>query len=139
MSRKSFNGLKLVAFCIGGALLSACVNTIEAVTTPTNDPGVKRLAETLVAERMRDPEATRFKPQYSAYQTQQGDYIVCGTLNAKNAMGGYVGYKPYYVRIRNNQIAALRLPSENDEYGIELNQVRQACSDAATGKLMVGS
>ncbi|MEO3480667.1 hypothetical protein AAFO90_23800 [Phaeobacter sp. CAU 1743] len=115
------------------------MNHIEAETTPVKDPRVVATAKTLVAERMRDPEATRFKQNFQAYRTKQGDYIVCGTLNAKNAMGGYVGYKPFYVRMRNNQIEAFKLPSETDEYNIMLNNVRKTCSDAAAGMLMVGS
>jgi hypothetical protein len=27
--------------------------------------------------------------------------IVCGMVNSRNRMGGYVGYVPYYVAIRN--------------------------------------
>jgi len=88
---------------------------------------------------MRDPEATRFKSDFSAYQTSVGDYIVCGTLNAKNAMGGYVGYKPFYMRIRNNSIEALVLPSENEYAAALANQVREACANAATGKVMTSS
>lgn len=121
-------------------ILSGCVaNNIEAETKPIKDSRVINLAKTLVSERMRDPEATRFKNGFSAYQTKRGDYIVCGTVNAKNAMGGYVGYKQFYVRIRNNEIAAFNLPDENDEYGIVASTIKKVCTDAAAGKLMVSS
>ena len=86
---------------------------------------------------MRDPEFTRFLDEKKAFTTSNGDYIVCGTLNAKNAMGGYVGYKPYYVRIRNGSVASLILPSASDQTGIDLKAVIQACSDADTGTILV--
>lgn len=125
----------LAALSVAGCVM----NTIEAQTTPTNNRAIIQTAEALVAERMRDPEATRFRDEKSAYMTSAGDYIVCGTLNAKNAMGGYVGYKPYYVRIRNGSIVAFQIPSESDEYNIVLNAVNQTCLDAAAGKVMVSS
>ena len=114
-------------------------NTIEASTKPINSASEVKRAQQLVSERMRDPEATRFKPEYQAYRTNVGDIIVCGTLNGKNAMGGYVGYKPYYVRIRNGSIQAFAIVSENDEYNIEINEIRRKCADAAAGTIMVQS
>ena len=81
--------------------LSACVypNTVAVTTTPTDDKRQVKAVQSLVADRMRDPEATRFKDDAVVYVTSAGDVIVCGTVNAKNAMGGYVGYKPYYARL----------------------------------------
>lgn len=119
--------------------LAACVNNIEVQTTPARGSAVFEQAKVLVAERMRDPESTRFKPEYTAYKTSAGDTIVCGTVNAKNAMGGYVGYRPFYVRIRNGAVAALQVPSETDTYGITLSEIKKACADAASGTIMVGN
>ncbi len=31
-------------------------------------------------------------------------WVVCGTINAKNRFGGYVGAKPFYIMIRDNKI-----------------------------------
>jgi hypothetical protein len=135
------NILKCFGLVIITAGLMGCVdpNTFEASTTPISSASEVNRAQQLVAERMRDPEATRFKPEYQAYRTNVGDIIVCGTLNAKNAMGGYVGYKPYYVRIRNGIIQVFNTVSESDEYNFELNTVQTGCSDAATGTIMVMS
>jgi hypothetical protein len=49
-------------------------------------------AKKVVAEAMRDPESTKFR-DVVAY-TKNG---VCGEVNAKNAYGGYVGYKKFIV------------------------------------------
>jgi hypothetical protein len=31
-------------------------------------------------------------------------WVVCGTVNGKNRLGAYVGAKPFYILIRNNQV-----------------------------------
>lgn len=33
-------------------------------------------------------------------------YFICGTLNAKNRLGGYVGRKPYWVFVRDGRALA---------------------------------
>lgn len=38
-------------------------------------------------------------------------YVVCGTLNSKNRMGGYAGAKPFAVVIVNGAIAYAELPT----------------------------
>jgi hypothetical protein len=42
-------------------------------------------------------------------------WIVCGTINAKNRMGGYVGAKDYSVMIRYNQVILQRDYCPRDE------------------------
>lgn len=53
----------------------------------------KRAAESAVRERLRDPQSAQFEDvQVSII----GDYTrVCGTVNAKNAFGGYTGRKRF--------------------------------------------
>lgn len=48
-----------------------------------------------VREQLNDPDSARFR-----YERYVGDWTVqrgflCGEVNAKNAMGGYVGYRPF--------------------------------------------
>ena len=129
----------LLKFAILGAavVMSGCVaNDVEMTTTPTNSSELYNKAKVLVADRMRDPEATRFKDDYVAYTTNTGDEIVCGTVNAKNAMGGYVGYKTFYIRMSGNTVKHLNLASEDDQYGMQANAITKACNDAATGRIM---
>ena len=118
--------------------LAACVNpnTVELSTKPVRSQAVINQAKSLFAERMRDPEATRFKQEFSAFQTNTGDYIVCGTANAKNAMGGYVGYKQFYIRFSGNTVKALNVPSEDKYAGMVAIDIAKACEEAAAGKIM---
>lgn len=46
---------------------------------------------------------------FGLYKVKESDWlkfgwIVCGTVNAKNKMGGYVGAQPFYAVIRNNVV-----------------------------------
>ena len=120
--------------------LAACVNpnpnTVETFTKPVRSQVVFEQAKSLVAERMRDPEATRFKSDYTSFQTNTGDYIVCGTVNAKYAMGGYVGYKSFYIRFSGDNIKGINVPSEGEYAAAEATQVAQDCANAAIGKIM---
>ena len=119
--------------------LAGCLNTIEVTTTPNRSKAVFAEAKRLAADKMRDPEATRFKSEYKAYRSSAGDTIVCGTMNGKNAMGGYVGYKPFWIRIRNGNAVSFQIPGEGDDYGLAAQAITKNCSDASSGTVMVGS
>lgn len=38
-------------------------------------------------------------------------YVVCGTVNSKNRLGGYVGAKPFAIVITNDAVAYAELPT----------------------------
>ena len=130
---------KLVLPALTSLALLGCVNNVPVTTTYVSDSNIISMAKSLVADQLRDPEATKFKEDVSVYLTSAGDYIACGTLNGKNAMGGYVGYKPFYARIRNGRVERLLLPSPDDKYGFEQKQIVEVCNKAATGSVNVSS
>ena len=119
--------------------LAGCLNTIETTTTPIRSNAVFAEAKRLAADKMRDPEATRFKPEYTAYRSSAGDTMVCGTMNGKNAMGGYVGYKPFWIRIRNGNVMAFTIPGEDEDATYVLQDVIKACANASAGTVMVSN
>lgn len=49
-------------------------------------------AREAVAEQLTDPSSAQFRNEWS-----KKDGWVCGEVNSKNAMGGYVGFKRYTV------------------------------------------
>jgi len=132
---------KIITIIATSLILSGCVdpNTIEVTTTPTTSMSVFTEAKRLAADRMRDPEATRFKSEHTAYRTSAGDTVVCGTMNAKNAMGGYVGYKPFYMRIRDGVVESFLLPSEDEFATYDLQHIIKVCADASNGTQMVST
>lgn len=46
-----------------------------------------------VRDLTRDPEAVQFRKLHIGAEN-----TLCGEMNAKNAYGGYIGYKPFYVQ-----------------------------------------
>lgn len=53
-------------------------------------------AHELVKEGLTDPTSAMFKDDAERPQ-KDGSVAVCGRVNAKNRMGGYVGYRMYIV------------------------------------------
>lgn len=57
-------------------------------------------AETIVAAKravrqsLKDPESAEFKDVFANY-TEEFGVVACGYVNAKNALGGYTGYKAF--------------------------------------------
>lgn len=55
-------------------------------------------AESSVRKAMVDPQSTNFEHvsvvDISAARSQ---YVVCGLVNSRNQMGGYTGFKPFFV------------------------------------------
>lgn len=50
------------------AIIAGC-NTIPVETTPIQSKAVFNKAKALAAAQLRDPEATRFKNEYTAFKT----------------------------------------------------------------------
>lgn len=47
-------------------------------------------AKSAVIRQLKDPQSAQFEQL-----TKFSEGVVCGNVNAKNAMGGYVGFKPF--------------------------------------------
>lgn len=111
---------------IATASLAACVNTISITTEPMTPPtGAVASVKAAIAHDLKDPSSARFR-EIVAYRTSAGDTIICGEVNAKNSYGAYAGFEPFYSRFRDGQMLVARLDA-------------LACSEAASGRMMVGS
>ena len=47
----------------------------------------------LMRDRLKDPDSAKFR-NIKVVDTPEGKFV-CGEMNAKNSLGGYVGYKPF--------------------------------------------
>ena len=65
---------------------------------PQQDPAQSLFAEAHVAVRLqlRDPDSAQFRDDYAKVYLDRG--VACGEVNAKNGLGGYAGFQPYYYR-----------------------------------------
>ena len=55
-----------------------------------------KVAKALVAEQLTDPDSAQFR-DIEVIDKGDGKFVVCGKVNAKNRMGGYVGYEVFVV------------------------------------------
>ncbi len=79
------------------ALLSGCASTMPA-PPQTSKISVSReelsAIETGLRESLKDP-GSMVLGSVAAASSGDGIVYVCGTVNAKNSFGGYVGYQPF--------------------------------------------
>ena len=66
-------------------------------------------AREAVAEQLTDPSSAQFRNERS-----KKDGWVCGEVNSKNAMGGYVGFKRYTVTWMPDGANVVALEGENE-------------------------
>lgn len=73
-----------------------------------------------VLSRLKDPESATFGKQIAA-KDSNGWILVCGSVNAKNSFGGFIGMQPYYVYIIDGQINRLTLSEDLDYLHMKLD------------------
>ncbi|WP_417283756.1 hypothetical protein [Comamonas sp.] len=52
-----------------------------------------------VLSQLNDPDSALFRNEVIRGPWKAADSTLCGELNARNKMGGYVGYKKFYVAL----------------------------------------
>lgn len=71
-------------------LTAACAVALTAAAVPALDWYRHRAPLEAVRERLYDPESARFRGVRAVYAGY------CGEVNAKNRLGGYVGYREFW-------------------------------------------
>lgn len=74
---------------------------------------------TRITGRMKDPSSVMFSGLFVAKHTD-GRFVLCGSFNAKNSYGAYVGYRHFY--------AAGDLFGTDDEWGF-MQAFERYCKD----------
>jgi hypothetical protein len=67
----------------------------ERKTSAKVPPKLLQAAESYIGNQMKDPDTVKFRGLFMT--SNQTSEVVCGSINAKNSYGGYVGFKPFYV------------------------------------------
>lgn len=86
-------------FAFAMTIIASACQTVESPpiqTTPyqLNADEVKAVQQG-VRNSLKDPTSAIFGENFSAAQKDPGIVYVCGTVNAKNSFGGYVGNQPF--------------------------------------------
>lgn len=82
--------MRLVIACMA-ALLSAT----PAVALELTEEQVEVLTRGL-----RDPLSAQFR---NVRKSEKHDFVICGEMNAKNAYGGYVGFRKFWLNTNHNE------------------------------------
>ena len=53
------------------------------------------ITKEIVAIHLSDPDSARFR-NMGVYEKPLGGFVVCGEVNGKNRLGGYVGYRRFF-------------------------------------------
>ncbi|MDR7034490.1 hypothetical protein [Mesorhizobium sp. BE184] len=101
---------------------SAAGAELFADTSYSNlDIGDISLITRKVTEGFFDPEAARFYAvNYSLKAEKRDKSVICGYVNGRNRMGGYIGIEPFFYNRESN--TATMLPTEIKASGSELFQ-----------------
>lgn len=108
--------IALAAFMVTGCITTPELRTVDwADIDPGPVPEVDQAREAMaasLAETLKDPYAAQFRNWSPFYKTlysfdvnapQEPLWAMCVEMNAKNSMGGYVGFKRYYVKFRDGE------------------------------------
>lgn len=77
-----------------------------------------------VRARLADPNSATFGP--ISFGAVTGGLAACGTVNAKNNLGGYVGQRPFTARNSTGRAFTVLLLAQSDS---EASAIRQMCAD----------
>jgi hypothetical protein len=77
-----------------------------------------------VRARLVDPASATFGA--IDFAAQGGGMVACGTVNAKNQLGGYTGAQPFKARHSSGQTFDVLLLAQSDA---EASAIRQMCAD----------
>ena len=96
---------KVVMLCATavGLLASGC----DKVPTDEN------LAKKAVRERLSDPDSAQFS---EIFKGPESGGALCGLVNAKNRMGGYVGRTPFYYSKASGDVSLVSEPPEDRDF-----------------------
>jgi len=64
-----------------------------------------------VAAQLKEPLSAIFSGMVASKETN-GSILVCGSVNAKNSLGGYTGMQPYYVALKNGVVAQVTMAED---------------------------
>ncbi|WP_409693651.1 hypothetical protein [Limnobacter sp.] len=81
----------------------------KAPKEPPLEEKISKVVEEAVKLKLKDPDSAQFRNVYvKKILTEENSYAVCGELNAKNSMGGYVGFKPFlaFASTKENEVKA---------------------------------
>lgn len=108
------------ALALSGCATLPTAEEVAAADFGSEPTDHEEIVRTYYGNTLRDPDSAQYRTITNPRQYWLGDrfngaqygYLVCVTLNAKNAYGAYVGYKTDGLLIRNGTVV-LHVPEGN--------------------------
>lgn len=101
----------LLSLLTGGCVHSPSMQEIQNADYGTYPDKYQDITKEYITQAMYDPDSAMFtnwrEPKKDYVSDINGSvfgYKVCVSVNGKNRLGGYAGYQPYYIFIRNNRV-----------------------------------
>lgn len=128
--------LVILAACL---LLAACVdvNDTPVNTRPAAMTDADRAhIQAAVIDDLKDPGSAQLR-RLQVYDLSDGQgRIICGEMNGKNSFGAYVGFQPFYLRVKDGAVVS-QYAGSGDADDIRTMRAAEGCRNAATGQMMI--
>ena len=86
---------KLVPVLAAAATIGACTSS-QGFIPSTLNASDKAVMESAFLSHLADPSAVQTR-NVRVFEAPNGNRIICGMANAKNAFGGYIGYQTFEI------------------------------------------
>jgi len=84
---------------------AAILLALTATTTFANQNAIN-IVKSTIKSSLKDPDSATFKDM-KVVTNSKGEQSICGSYNAKNSYGGYVGYKGFSADVKTGTIKSL--------------------------------
>lgn len=122
-----------------GFLLAGCMNVNDTPVNARPAPVTaadRGIIQSAIIDDMKDPAAAQTR-NLVAYDLSGGQgRAICGELNGKNAFGAYVGFQPFFLRVKDGKLVT-EYAGSGDPDDLDRFMAEKGCREAATGQMMV--
>ena len=119
--------------------LAGCVNVNDTPVNTRPSPvsaADRGYVQAAVIDGMKDPGSAQLR-NLVAYDLSDGQgRAICGEVNGKNAFGGYVGFQPFFLRVKDGKLVS-NYAGSGDPNDLDRFMAEKGCGEAATGQMKV--
>ena len=126
-----FQRAKVGAACVAVLFLAGCASapTQQEIAgadygSPMTPSECLSMAQQAIASRLKDPGSAEFQNEAPCHQGWVSSvpilgmkaafgYVQRGEVNGKNSFGGYVGFRPFLVLMKNGEVVRSCITDEN--------------------------
>ena len=109
-------GILLTRACSGSSSSDGASNTASSEPDPF---AIQVVGEDNVKKSLKDPDSADFRSEFAS-KLSNGALVLCGEVNAKNAFGGYTGFKRFIAGA--NSTAPVLVEDETTGLGDEIDK-----------------